>query len=108
MSKVKMKVAAVICTLMLFILCGCSDEGENYKEQLPGIWINENRLHIFTLYDDGTCEITGEYGTGTWSIVNDNVLKVTNFYGESETYSIESIEDGCMTFSNNDLLYRFD
>ena len=33
----------------------------------------------FILYSDGTCSIGGTYGTGTWSIVNNNLLKSQTF-----------------------------
>ena len=73
------------------------------EDQLVGSWYRNGKTSItrdgtrgpiFTLYDDGTCELASEYGTGTWSIVNENQLKLTNFYGESETETIASVEDG--------------
>lgn len=47
----------------------------------------------FTLYSDGTCDISGTYGTGTWAIVNSNILKVTDYYGSSWTKEIFSVSD---------------
>ena len=48
----------------------------------------------FVFYDDGTCEIATEYGTGRWSVVNEVQLKITNFYGESHTATIINVENG--------------
>lgn len=47
----------------------------------------------FILYSDGTCSIGGTYGTGTWSIVNNNLLKVTDVYSSSWTKEIFSVSD---------------
>ena len=62
---------------------------------LPGSWYAPGSSRpSFTLYDDGTCEIEGEYGLGTWSVVNGNVFKLSNYYSETETATILSISDG--------------
>lgn len=40
----------------------------------------ENSSETFlTIYDDGTYEQAHAYGTGRWTIVNGNVLKLTDF-----------------------------
>lgn len=59
----------------------------------------------FTLYSDGTCKLSWEYGTGTWAVVNDNELKVTDFYGESMTAKIISVEGGCLTMEGGGVLW---
>ncbi len=76
------------------------------KSQLIGSWyLNGETTYdrdgkespTFILYSNGTCMIASAYGTGTWELVNENRLKLTNFYGESETIAIESLKDGCLT-----------
>lgn len=47
----------------------------------------------FTLYDDGTVTIPGSYGQGKWSLVNDDVLKISDFYGETMTLKIDDLDD---------------
>lgn len=91
--------ALVSCMLLMaLLLAGC---GKSYEEQLAGSWYREGSASpIFTLYSDGTCEIKGEYGTGTWAVVNDDQLKLTNFYGEAETVTIISISNGCLTIGD--------
>lgn len=91
-------VSAMLLVLMMFTGCGGSD---SYEKQLAASWYAEgDDSPAFTLYSDGTCEIDGEYGTGKWSVVNEEQLKLTNFYGESMVVTIVSIEDGCLTISD--------
>lgn len=53
-------------TLMLSFVLLLSACGTNYEKQLVGAWYRENASSpSFILYDDGTCEIDGEYGTGS-------------------------------------------
>ena len=76
--------AALVCAAAS--LTGC---GDWYLE-------GSDRLR-FTIYDDGTVNIPGTYGTGKWSIVNDNQLKISDFYGESTVLKIEDIDKDSMT-----------
>lgn len=76
--------------IFVLLLTGCGSK----EDKLVGTWYREGEEDAaFILYDDGTCEILGEYGVGTWSIVNENQFKLTNFYGESEVATIESIDN---------------
>lgn len=111
MRRKKCITALCYLCIVLLSLVGCGNKVVSLEEQLVGAWYKDGKLvsdgwggegPSFTLYDDGTCEIAGEYGTGTWSIVNDNLLKLTNFYGESATALIISIEDGCLTLGSED------
>lgn len=83
--------------LIFMLLAGCSNE-KNFEDQLLASWYAEGDSEpAFTLYSDGSCEIDGEYGTGTWSIVNEDQLKLTNYYGETQTATIIDVVDGCLT-----------
>lgn len=95
--------------ILIFMLSsvGCANKNA-IGVIISGSWYLEGHQEAaFVLYDDGSCEIAGEYGTGTWSIVNDNTLKLTNFYGESETASIISVEENCLTLGEGDNLIKF-
>lgn len=82
--------------LIFMLLAGCSNE-KNFEDQLLASWYAEGDSEpAFTLYSDGSCEIDGEYGTGTWSIVNEDQLKLTNYYGETQTATIIDVVDGCL------------
>ena len=93
------RVGAIALLLALVLsLAGC---GKSLEKQLVGSWYLEGRSDpAFTFYDDGSCKIQGEYGTGTWTLVNDDQLKISNFYGETVVLTIESIKDGCLTYTN--------
>ena len=89
-----------LCILLglIMFLSGCSGKDEHIEDFLANSWyVAGSSSPAFTLYSDGTCEIDGEYGTGTWSVVNNNQLKLTNFYGETETATIISTENDCLT-----------
>lgn len=87
--------AAALALLLILALTAC---GKKLEDRLAGSWYAEGRSKPeVILYDDGTCEIDREYGTGYWTVVNDKILKLTTFYGESTTAEIVSLDDGCMT-----------
>ena len=95
------RVGAVALLLALVLsLAGC---GKSLEKQLVGSWYLEGRSDpAFTFFDDGSCKIQGEYGTGKWVIVNDDQLKISNFYGETVVITVDSVKDGCMTIKNDD------
>lgn len=92
---------------------------DSYENQLTGSWYAEPGTArvsgpIFTLYSDGTCEIDGQYGTGTWAVVNDGLLKLTDFYGqvinffsEDGAMQIVSLEDGCLTLCDRENTFQW-
>ena len=88
----------VMTTLCLLTACS-----SRYNRLLPGTWYYEMEdTPSFILYDDGTCEIDGEYGSGSWSVVNKNVFKMTNLYGDVETGTIKSISKYWLLLTNGD------
>lgn len=98
MKKIFTKI--IICLVGAVLIVGCGKK--DLKKELAGEWYSSGRTSAtFTLYDDGTCIIAGEYGTGSWDVVNENQLKLTNFYGESEVAEIVSITDGKLELSSD-------
>ena len=92
--------ALFIASLSLFciVLAGC----ENFKEDIVGSWYlagDETPQIIF--YDDGTCESQGQSSAGQWSIVNGNTLKISDFWGQTETAEIISIKGGILAIEKN-------
>ena len=78
----------VVLIIVLFSRCG----GGSIEDMLVGSWYTaEYDSLAFVLYDDGTCKLDGEYGTGKWAVVNDDKLKLSNFYGETVTPEIVDI-----------------
>jgi len=87
----------LICALTLSS-CGKSDD---YGQKLVGAWYNEGSLTpAFILYEDGTCEIEGEYGEGTWKVDKNKQLILQNYYGEIEKATIISIENGHLSIED--------
>ncbi len=72
--------------LLVTCLTAC---GSSMEKKLPGKY--HNGYHALTIYSDGTYEEKGEYGTGRWTLLEGNVLKMTDFYGESHTYELEDV-----------------
>lgn len=85
--------AALVCAAAS--LTGC---GQNVEKLVVGDWYLEGSERLrFTIYDDGTVNIPGTYGTGKWSIVNKDQLKVSDFYGETFVLKIDDIDKNSMT-----------
>lgn len=72
------------------LVCGCSKEAST-RDKLCGQRYFENGNPSFLFNNDGSCIIENEYGTGSWDIVNDNQIRMTNYYGESEIVNLESV-----------------
>lgn len=100
------KIMAAALAVLLFTLCACG----GVEGKLTGSWYVEGSSSpAFSLHSDGTCEISGEYGAGTWSVVDDKTLKLTNFYGETESAPIKSISGGKLILgsgSNESVFYN--
>ena len=81
--------------VMMGVLTGC---GKSMEELMVGDWYLEgdDRLQ-FSIYDDGTCQIRGDYGQGKWSIVSKDNLKLVDFYGQVTTFPISSIDKDSLT-----------
>ena len=76
-------------------LTGCC---QNVEKLVVGDWYLEGSERLrFTIYDDGTVNIPTTYGTGKWSIVNKDQLKVSDFYGETFVLKIDDIDKNSMT-----------
>ena len=74
------------------------------KETVQEIWgtwcfLEDGVLQNDTLeiYSDGTYYMSGEYGVGTWAIVNDSLLKLIDCYDDLQVFTIISIDDTNMT-----------
>ena len=85
-------IAVLISGMGMLSSCGKSKE-----ELMSGDWYlqGDDRLSL-SLYDDGTCQIRGDYGQGKWSIVDEDTLKLIDFYGETRTYPITAVDDNSL------------
>lgn len=84
--------------LVFSLMQNYKSSAKELEEGLPGAWYcyyTDGAIRKqFTLYDDGTCDISGTYGSGSWRIVNEYDLRITDFYGSTDNYRIISLKDG--------------
>lgn len=93
MSKAKKILAMLCCVLLLAsLLVGCGSK----EKKLVGSWYNEGGSLAFVFYSDGTCEISNTYGTGKWSVLEDDLLKIVDFYGQTVTAEISELDGDSM------------
>jgi hypothetical protein len=103
----------VVVIILALGLAGCGKKSEinsSAKAQIIGDWYKDGQLTVnrdgvegpaLTFYSDGTCKIASEYGECKWSM-DGLQLKVTNYYGEVYTITIQYIgSDGCLILSDN-------
>ena len=87
-----LRIGALALVVVLIIVLFTKCVGGSVEDMLVGSWYTaEYDSLAFVLYDDGTCKLDGEYGTGKWAVVNDDKLKLSNFYGETVTPEIVDI-----------------
>ena len=88
--------AVIVCAVVaVCVTQNTTGSRENeMKKLLANNWYRQWSESVsFTLYDDGTVTIPGSYGQGKWSLVNDDVLKISDFYGETMTLKIDDLDD---------------
>lgn len=100
MSKKEKTILYAICAVIVcavVAVCVVQNIGGREKEMkklLANSWYRQWSESVsFTLYDDGTVSIPGDYGQGRWSLVNDDILKISDFYGETITFKIDDLDD---------------
>ena len=97
------KLLTVLLSVMLIsaALYGCS----NPKSVIVGTWTRENSADVFQFYEDGKCELPtftgGGYGEESYTIDSKNMLKLTNYYSSSVTYTYVSVQDSDEFVKNN-------
>ena len=96
MKKIKMSdIFLTVCAIA--IVCGIGSltlRGKKTTEKLIiGDWYQQwSDSLTFSIYDDGTVNVPSSYGLGKWSLVNDNQLILSDFYGETIVLKIENID----------------
>lgn len=97
MKKIKMSdILLTVCAIA--IVCGIGSltlRGKKTTEKLIiGDWYQQwSDSLTFSIYDDGTVNVPSSYGLGKWSLVNDNQLILSDFYGETMTLKIDDLDD---------------
>ena len=92
-------ILAVTAILLCFSACGKTED------EIIGKWY-DSEGDVLRVQKDGTYNFEGEYGSGTWKILDDETIEFMDFYGM--TYDIEIIEDdyGTYIFYHSEKLYK--
>lgn len=101
-SIVKIVSVVLVITSIFLTLSACG----GVEDEIIGMWYDEDG-DVLSVQKDGTYNFEGEYGSGTWKILDDNVtIEFTDFYGM--TKNIEIIEDslGVYIFYHQERLYK--
>ena len=81
------KIGLIILAIALSAsVAACSGD---LKGKIPGTY--DNGFDRLDFYSDGTYEESGSYGTGKWTLLDGNTLKLTDFYGETRTHEIKDV-----------------
>ncbi len=79
----------LLLILVLALLASMTACASSLRNKIPGTY--DNGYHTLDFYRDGTYEESSRYGTGKWTLLDGNVLKLTDFYGRTKTYTIKKV-----------------
>lgn len=85
------KILAAILSMITIVTMCCSCGTKPYEEVILGEWYGESYGYVYTVfsfYDNGTCDC--RYG-GKWAIVNGNILRITDSWGDTDNFDIISL-----------------
>ena len=95
MKKIKMSdILLTVCAIaIVFGIGSLTLRGKTTEKLIIGDWYQQwSDSLTFSIYDDGTVNVPSSYGLGKWSLVNDNQLILSDFYGETIVLKIENID----------------
>lgn len=82
-------ISLIFVLLISILLVGC-----NSNNRIVGEWVYYNsETKSMKFYEDGTYEISGEYGSGTYLVDSNNMLKLTGYYGDVQTFEYIEFSD---------------
>ena len=102
MKKTRNRLMALVLAGLMALLVACGAKGSN----LVGTWVQDGSTREITFYKDGTYTMSGEYGTGEWSVLDSGDLKLVDFYGSTNTVAY-TVKGDTLRFadSNDDTYY---
>lgn len=87
-------------------MTGCGKKSQpktkTKEELLAGDWYSFFTKPALSIYDDGTYTMYGDYGTGHWAIVNEDQLKLTDFYGETHIMRLVDVDESELTLGSTE------
>lgn len=98
----KKRILSLLLALALIVsMAAC---GGSLQNKLPGTYNLGG--HVLQIYSDGTYTETMHYGTGSWTLLEGNILKLTDFYGQSKTYELEDVTEEGIVLKNGSVFQR--
>ncbi len=87
----------MVLLLLAFVLVAsmtaCSG---SLKDKITGTYYDG--FHTLDIYSDGTYKESMCYGTGKWTLLDGNTLKLTDFYGKTKTRKIKEVTSEGIVF----------
>lgn len=99
-----MKKRILSLLLALALVLAMTACGDSLEKKLPGTYNLGG--HVLQIYSDGTYTETMHYGTGSWTFLEGNILKLTDFYGQSRTYELEDVTQEGIVLKNGSVFER--
>ena len=96
-------VPLVLAAVLFASMIACSG---NLEDKIPGTY--DNSFSELYFYSDGTYEDSRSYGTGKWTLLDGNNLKLTDFYGETTTYKIKDVTSEGIVLESGSVWERID
>ena len=85
------KAKRIIGAVLIFALLALTLSACGKSSKITGVWYNE-KGETLNVQQDGSYNYEGEYGTGTWKILDDKkTIEFRDFYGE--TTNVELVKD---------------
>lgn len=93
-------VLMIISILLSLSACG------GIEDDIIGMWYDDDG-NVLSVQKDGTYNFNGEYGSGTWKILDDDeTIEFTDFYGMTKNIEITEDDLGQYIFYHQEKLYK--
>lgn len=103
MKKTVKFVSVVLVIISIFLsLSACG----GIEDEIIGMWYDDDG-EVLSVQKDGTYNFEGEYGSGTWKILDDDeTIEFTDFYGMTKNIEITEDDLGQYIFYHQEKLYK--
>lgn len=103
MKKIVKIVSIALAIISIFLsLSACGGK----EKEIIGMWYDDDG-EVLNVQKDGTYNFEGEYGSGTWKILDDKeTIEFTDFYGMTKNIEITQDDLGIYIFYHQERLYK--
>lgn len=103
MKKTVKIVSIALAIISIFLSLSACGGKEN---EIVGMWYDDDG-EVLNVQKDGTYNFDGEYGSGTWKILDDKeTIEFTDFYGMTKNIEITEDDLGVYIFYHQERLYK--